>query len=63
VVSEVSGGDPGYGETSKMLSESALCLAQDELPDRAGQLTPAVAMGQALIDRLQAAGIEFRRVD
>jgi short subunit dehydrogenase-like uncharacterized protein len=63
VVTEVSGGDPGYGETSKMLSESALCLARDELPDRAGQLTPAVAMGQALIDRLQAAGIEFRRVD
>ena len=52
VVTEVSGGDPGYGETSKMLAESALCLAHDDLPDRAGQLTPAVAMGQALIDRL-----------
>jgi short subunit dehydrogenase-like uncharacterized protein len=60
VVTQVSGGDPGYGETSKMLAESALCLASDQLPDRAGQLTPAVAMGQALIDRLQHAGIEFR---
>jgi len=59
VVCEVSGGDPGYGETSKMLAEAALCLAHDDLPDRAGQLTPAVAMGQALIDRLVAAGIGF----
>ncbi len=57
---QVSGGDPGYGETSKMLAESALCLAHDDLPQRAGQLTPAVAMGQALIARLQGAGIEFR---
>jgi short subunit dehydrogenase-like uncharacterized protein len=60
VVTEVSGGDPGYGETSKMLAESALCLAHDKLPQTAGQVTPAVAMGQALIDRLEAAGIEFR---
>jgi short subunit dehydrogenase-like uncharacterized protein len=59
IVTEVTGGDPGYGETSKMLAESALCLAHDDLPDRAGQLTPAVAMGQLLIDRLLAAGIGF----
>jgi short subunit dehydrogenase-like uncharacterized protein len=59
VVTQVSGGDPGYGETSKMLAESALCLAHDDLPERAGQLTPAVAMGDALIDRLQRAGIKF----
>ena len=39
VVTEVSGGDPGYGETAKMLAESALCLAHDELPDTAGQVT------------------------
>ena len=32
LATEVSGGDPGYGETSKMLAESALCLARDELP-------------------------------
>ena len=60
VVTEVSGGDPGYGETSKMLAESGLCLAFDELPERSGQLTPAVAMGDALLARLQKAGIEFR---
>jgi short subunit dehydrogenase-like uncharacterized protein len=63
VVTEVRGGDPGYGETSKMLAESALCLAHDELPRRAGQLTPAVAMGDALRMRLQAAGIAFELVD
>jgi short subunit dehydrogenase-like uncharacterized protein len=62
VVAEVSGGDPGYGETSKMLAEAALCLAHDDLPATAGQVTPAVAMGQALIDRLVAAGITFRTV-
>jgi short subunit dehydrogenase-like uncharacterized protein len=59
VVTEVAGGDPGYGETSKMLAESALCLAHDELPDSAGQVTTAVAMGDALRTRLQGAGISF----
>jgi short subunit dehydrogenase-like uncharacterized protein len=63
VITEVSGGDPGYEETSKMLAESALCLAHDQLPELAGQLTPAVAMGQHLIDRLKRAGIEFRVVE
>ncbi|MEV1166845.1 saccharopine dehydrogenase NADP-binding domain-containing protein [Nonomuraea sp. NPDC049784] len=61
VVTEVAGGDPGYGETAKMLGESALCLAFDDLPDRAGQLTTASAMGQPLIDRLRAAGMTFAR--
>ncbi len=60
---EVSGGDPGYSETSKMLAESALCLAYDDLPERGGQLTPAVAMGPALRRRLEAAGIEFKVLD
>jgi short subunit dehydrogenase-like uncharacterized protein len=60
VVTEVAGGDPGYGETSKMLAESALCLAFDELPESSGQVTTAVAMGDALIARLRRAGIEFR---
>ena len=59
VVTEVSGGDPGYEETAKMIAESALCLAQDELPPSAGQVTPAMAMGDALIERLRAAGIGF----
>ncbi|HUA05196.1 MAG TPA: saccharopine dehydrogenase NADP-binding domain-containing protein [Solirubrobacteraceae bacterium] len=60
---EVSGGDPGYGDTSKMLAESALCLAHDDLPDLSGQLTPAVAMGDALRLRLGAAGIKFEVLD
>ncbi|MET9871593.1 saccharopine dehydrogenase, partial [Streptomyces sp. NPDC006386] len=60
VYTEVSGGDPGYGETAKMLAESALCLAFDDLPKTAGQVTTAVAMGDALTGRLQAAGIRFR---
>jgi short subunit dehydrogenase-like uncharacterized protein len=60
VVTEVSGGDPGYTETAKMMSESALCLAFDELAPTAGQVTTAVAMGPALRSRLDAAGITFR---
>jgi len=63
VVTEVSGGDPGYGETSKMLASSALCLAHDRLPETAGQVTPAVAMGGALTDRLERAGIRFALVE
>jgi short subunit dehydrogenase-like uncharacterized protein len=59
VVTMVSGGDPGYSETAKMLAQSALCLAQDDLPPTAGQVTTAVAMGDALIARLQGAGIAF----
>jgi short subunit dehydrogenase-like uncharacterized protein len=62
IVTEVRGGDPGYGETSKMLAESALSLAHDDLPERAGQLTPAVAMGDALLGRLQRAGMTFEDV-
>jgi short subunit dehydrogenase-like uncharacterized protein len=59
VETQVSGGDPGYGETSKMLAESALCLAFDDLPETAGMVTTAVAMGPALRKRLGAKGIEF----
>lgn len=62
VVTEVSGGDPGYTETAKMLAESALCLAHDELPALSGQLTTATAMGDALRERLQRAGMSFRVV-
>ncbi|MET9951226.1 saccharopine dehydrogenase NADP-binding domain-containing protein [Streptomyces sp. NPDC006339] len=60
VFTEVSGGDPGYDETAKMLAESALCLALDELPKTSGQVTTAVAMGDALLERLRAAGLRFR---
>lgn len=61
VVTEVSGGDPGYGETSKMLAESAMCLALDraQLPPRFGVLTTAEAMGELLIARVQRAGLRF----
>lgn len=62
VITTVSGGDPGYDETAKMVSESALCLAHDRasLPARAGVLTTAVAMGDRLRERLQHAGIRFQ---
>ncbi|MFG1681969.1 saccharopine dehydrogenase family protein [Nonomuraea sp. NPDC049269] len=59
VVTEVAGGDPGYDETAKMLGESALCLAFDDVPEIAGQVTTASAMGRPLIDRLRRAGITF----
>ncbi len=48
--------DPGYGGTGVMLGESALSLAVDDLPDRAGVLTPMVAMGELLAERLRAHG-------
>ena len=68
--------DPGYAETAKMLSESALCLAMagrggggggggggalPRLPggSSGGVLTPASAMGMALVRRLRAAGMTF----
>ena len=52
--------DPGYGATSWMLAESALCLAEDELPRRGGLLTPASCMGMKLVERLRAAHITFQ---
>ena len=52
--------DPGYGSTSKMLGESAVCLARDELSVGGGFWTPASAMGEPLLERLQAkAGLGF----
>jgi short subunit dehydrogenase-like uncharacterized protein len=61
MVTEVTGGDPGYGETSKMLAESALALAFDkDLPEvGGGQLTTAYGIGAPLLRRIQAAGIGF----
>jgi short subunit dehydrogenase-like uncharacterized protein len=53
--------DPGYGSTSKMLGEVAVCLAMDELPVGGGLWTPASAMADALLPRLEAhAGLSFR---
>jgi short subunit dehydrogenase-like uncharacterized protein len=55
--------DPGYGSTSKMLGESAVCLAQDALDSPGGVLTPASAMGSALLARLNDnAGVTFELV-
>ena len=52
--------DPGYGATCGMLAESAVCLALDPLTSAAGITTPAAAMGEHLIARLQAkAGMSF----
>jgi short subunit dehydrogenase-like uncharacterized protein len=62
VRTRVSGGDPGYDETAKMLAESALCLAFDDNPATAGQVTTAVAMGERLITRLVKSGIKFEVV-
>jgi short subunit dehydrogenase-like uncharacterized protein len=59
----VSGGDPGYTETAKMLAESALSLAFDDNPTTAGQVTTAQAMGDHLMARLQKAGIRFEVID
>jgi saccharopine dehydrogenase (NAD+, L-glutamate forming) len=59
VVTEVRGGDPGYGGTATMLAEAALCLALDDTPSTAGQVTTAQAMGDRLLSRLQTAGITF----
>ena len=52
--------DPGYGSTAQMLGEAAVCLARDELDVGGGFLTPAAAMGEPLLARLQAsAGLGF----
>ena len=58
----VSGGDPGYSETSKMLAETALSLALDDNPPTAGQVTTAQAVGDRLLERLQRAGMRFDTV-
>ena len=58
--------DPGYGSTSRMLAQSALCLAQDVSQDAVagGFWTPATAMGDKLIQRLEEhAGLSFEIVN
>jgi short subunit dehydrogenase-like uncharacterized protein len=52
--------DPGYGSTSKMIAEAAACLLQDATGTPGGIWTPAAAMGEPLLARLQAnAGLTF----
>jgi short subunit dehydrogenase-like uncharacterized protein len=55
-------GDPGYKATSVLLGESALALAfdRDALSDLRGVLTPAAAMGEALLARLPGAGVSMQ---
>jgi short subunit dehydrogenase-like uncharacterized protein len=53
--------DPGYGSTSKMITECAICLLQDASDVAAGIWTPGAAMGEKLISRLvQNAGLTFK---
>ena len=61
VASMSQSGDPGYKATSVMLAECGLALAldRDKLPDLHGVLTPAAAMGDALLARFPAAGISL----
>jgi short subunit dehydrogenase-like uncharacterized protein len=62
VVAQMSGGDPGYGDTARMMAEAGLCLALDgsRLPAAAGVITPASAMGEALFPRLERAGLRLQ---
>jgi saccharopine dehydrogenase (NAD+, L-glutamate forming) len=53
-------GDPGYKSTAKMLGESALCLAYDELASSGGVQTPSVSMDGKLVARLRRAGLVFQ---
>lgn len=52
--------DPGYGSTSKMIAESALCLVRDVPEGDGGILTPGAVLGEHLVKRLEAkAGLSF----
>lgn len=55
-------GDPGYKATSVLLGECGMALAfdRDKLSDLHGVLTPAAAMGDALLDRFPAAGVSLQ---
>jgi short subunit dehydrogenase-like uncharacterized protein len=61
-IASVSGTlDPGYGSTSRMISESALCLVENYEQLKGGFYTPAPALGNALIKRLEDnAGLSFK---
>ena len=62
-IARVRGGDPGYGETSRMLAEAALTLASDERPDVTGVVTPAIGLGAPYQRRLEAGGMRFELVE
>lgn len=62
MISSVQGDrDPGYGSTSKMLAEAAMCLLKNPELASGGLWTPAAALGEALVERLEAhAGLTFQ---
>jgi len=61
IITTVKGGDPGYSETSKFVTEMglALILDIDQLNYKKGVLTPAACAGDVILKRLQKAGIVF----
>jgi len=61
VITTIKGGDPGYGDTSKFISEMALCILTQEnkLLNNKGILTPVQVTGDLLVDRLRNAGISI----
>jgi short subunit dehydrogenase-like uncharacterized protein len=63
VIARVQGGDPGYGETARMLAEAALTLASDERPDAVGVVTPAIGLGVPYRRRLEASGMRFELLE
>ena len=65
MVVRVSGDlDPGYGSTSRMLGEAAVCLAQDDIAVGGGFWTPASALDGVYLERLQEnAGLSFEVID
>jgi short subunit dehydrogenase-like uncharacterized protein len=65
IIARVTGDlDPGYGSTSRMLGEAAVCLAKDTLVVGGGFWTPASAMGQKYLERLTSrAGLTFEIVE
>jgi len=62
MISSVQGDrDPGYGSTSKMLVEAAICLLKNPELASGGLWTPAAALGEVLVERLEAhAGLTFQ---
>ncbi|MEM7184434.1 MAG: saccharopine dehydrogenase NADP-binding domain-containing protein, partial [Spirochaetota bacterium] len=62
ILTRVNGGDPGYGDTAKMVSEAALLMAtqRDGLLQKSGIHTPASVFGDKLVEALDAKGITFR---
>ena len=61
IVTTIKGGDPGYGETAKFISEMGLCIINDydNLNLKKGVITPAMCAGDLMIKRLQNSGIIF----